>query len=581
MNARVIVSRKVSFATQSQLEREGLHPVLARVFAGRGIRARQELDDALGALLPPTALLNAERAAVLLADAIAAKKRLLIVADYDCDGATACAVGVRALRAFGAIVDYLVPNRFEYGYGLTPEIVDLAATMQPDMIITVDNGIASVEGVDRANALGIGVLVTDHHLPGATTPRAAAIVNPNQAGCDFSSKHLAGVGVMFYVMLVLRSELRTRGAFAGRSEPNLGNLLDLVALGTVADVVRLDHNNRVLVSQGLKRIRTGRMQAGMRALFAVTGRDASRAGSFDLGFLIGPRLNAAGRLADMRLGIECLVTDDEGRALNIARQLDELNRERRSIEGDMQAQADAALDALSVGENYSLSLFDPSWHQGVIGILASRIKDRHHRPVIAFAHGAEGELKGSGRSIAGLHLRDALDLVAKREPDLLLRFGGHAAAAGLTILSTDLPRFTATFEAVVRSLLTADDLAQRIETDGTLEPAYLSLNIAQLLEQQTWGQGFPQPLFYDRFQVVSQRVVGERHLKLRLAREGRSIEAMRFNSLASLPATVGAAYRLSINEYNGAQSLQLVIEHWEPLAAQASAVSSDANRSVQ
>ncbi len=567
MNARLIVSRRVSFATQSQLEREGVHPVLARVFAGRGIQARQELDDALAALLPPTALLNAQRAAVLLADAIAAKKRLLIVADYDCDGATACAVGIRALRAFGGIVDYLVPNRFEYGYGLTPEIVDLAATMRPDMIITVDNGIASVEGVDRANALGIAVLITDHHLPGTTTPRAAVIVNPNQHGCGFASKSLAGVGVMFYVMLALRLELRTRGAFAGRTEPNLGDLLDLVALGTVADVVRLDHNNRVLVTQGLRRIRAGRMQAGIRALFAATGRDASRAGSFDLGFLIGPRLNAAGRLADMRLGIECLVTDDQGRALNIARELDELNRQRRSIEGEMQAQAEASLAALAVGDTFTLSLFDPSWHQGVIGILASRVKDRHHRPVIAFARGADGELKGSGRSIAGLHLRDALDLVAKREPDLLLRFGGHAAAAGLTLRDADLPRFAAVFEEVVRSLLSAEDLAQRIETDGTLEPAYLSLNVAQLLERETWGQGFPQPLFYDHFQVMSQRVVGERHLKLKLAREGRTIEAMRFNSLAPLPGKVGAAYRLSINEYHGAQSLQLIIEHWESPAS--------------
>ena len=566
-----IVTRPVPLVLEDTLVREGLHPVLARLCAARGISRRGELDDALAGLLPPSGLLNAGRAAVLLADAIAAGKRMLIVADYDCDGATACALGVRALRAFGADVAYLVPNRFEYGYGLTPEIVQLAAISKPDLLITVDNGIASVEGVEAANPLGIDVLITDHHLPGATLPAAAAIVNPNQKGCAFPSKALPGVGVMFYVMLALRAELRSRGAFSGplfaHGEPKLGDLLDLVALGTVADVVPLDYNNRVLVSQGLRRIRAGRMQPGMRALFAAAGRDPARASGFDLGFLLAPRLNAAGRLADMSLGIECLITEDGARALSIARQLDELNRERRSIEAGMQDQAEALVASLDVVESYSLCLYEPSWHQGVIGILAGRIKDRFHRPAFAFAPGMAGEIKGSGRSIAGLHLRDALDLVSKREPGLLLRFGGHAAAAGLTLLEADFGRFARAFESVTRELLPASLLARTVETDGSLAAAFLDLALAQLLEQQIWGQGFPQPLFCDEFEVVNQRVVGEKHLRLKLTRGGRTLEAMRFNSLDALPSTVRAAYRLSVNEFNGAQSLQLVIEHWEPVGA--------------
>jgi single-stranded-DNA-specific exonuclease len=558
-----IVTRPVSPRTHDQLVREGLHPVLARVCAARGIHRRDELDDSLSGLIPPSALLNAERAGSLLADAIAAGKHLLIVADYDCDGATACAVGVRALSAFGANVGYLVPNRFEHGYGLTPEIVALASRSKPDLIITVDNGIASVDGVEAARAAGIEVLITDHHLPGAELPRAAAIVNPNQPGCGFPSKSLAGVGVMFYVMLALRAELRKRGAFSGKGEPNLGDLLDLVALGTVADVVPLDFNNRVLVTQGLKRIRAGRMQEGVRALLAVAGRAPSRAGSFDLGFLVGPRLNAAGRLADMSLGIECLTTDDRGRALEIAKRLDDLNRERRAIESDMQAQAEEVLGKISVGETSSISLYDPVWHQGVVGILAGRVKDRYYRPTFAFAPSGAGEIRGSGRSIAGLHLRDALDLLAKRAPGLLLRFGGHAAAAGLTLREADFERFATGFEAVARELLSPVQLARSIETDGSLEPAYLELGLARLLDHQVWGQGFPQPLFCDDFEVQGQRVVGEKHLKLRLARAGRTLEAMRFNALDPLPPQVRAAYRLTVNEFNGAQNLELVVEHWE------------------
>lgn len=561
-----IVVRSIPPQSQDRLVREGVHPVLARIFAARGIREPGELDAALGAMLAPEGLLGADRAAARLADAIGANERILIVADFDCDGATACALGMRALHAFGASVDYVVPDRFRYGYGLTPEIVTLAARSRPGLIVTVDNGIASIDGVERARELGIEVLVTDHHLPGRTLPLAAAIVNPNQPGCAFASKHLAGVGVMFYVMLALRAELRRRGAFREREEPLLADLLDLVALGTVADVVRLDRNNRVLVSQGLKRIRAGRMQPGVRALFAAAGRDPQRASSFDLGFLIGPRINAAGRLEDMGLGIECLATDDYGRALSLARSLDELNRERRTIEAGMREQAEAFLSGVQAGENASLCLFDRSWHQGVIGILAGRLRDRLHRPVIAFAPGTGNDIKGSGRSIPALNLRDALDLLAKRSPGLLQRFGGHAAAAGLTLDEADFPRFEAAFESVVRELVAPADLAQVIETDGSLEPAYMNLDTAAMLDAQIWGQGFPRPLFVDEFEVVKQRVVGDKHLKLRLARGPRTLEAMRFNALDTFPPRMRAAYRLAVNEYNGAQTLQLVIEHWERAA---------------
>jgi len=571
-----ILTRPIPQRNREMLVQQGLHPVLAQLYAARGVADKSEVDSEFSGLIPPERLLHAARAAALLADAIEAKRRLLIVADYDCDGATACAVGVRALSAFGADVSYLVPNRFEFGYGLTPEIVELAARLspRPDLLITVDNGIASNEGVARANALGIATLITDHHLPGDALPAATCIVNPNQPGCDFPSKAIAGVGVLFYVMLALRAELRRRGWFQDRPEFKLATLLDLVALGTVADVVRLDRNNRILVAQGLKRIRTGSMQAGVAALLRVAGREAKRASCFDLGFAAGPRLNAAGRLSDMALGIECLITDDPARALNIAQDLDRLNRERREIEGTMQDQALVMLEQLGLETGtdpdaqaaYTLSLFDPSWHQGVIGILAARIKDRLHRPVIAFAAGNAGELKGSGRSIPGLHLRDALDLVAKRAPGLILRFGGHAAAAGLTIRSEGLAQFGELFEQSVRGLLAASDLARSIETDGPLESAYMNLDTIRLLEREVWGQGFPQPLFFDRFAVASQRVVADKHLKLRLQKDGRSFDAIRFNSLVPAGATIRAAYRLAVNEYNGVQSVQFIVEEWESAA---------------
>jgi single-stranded-DNA-specific exonuclease len=561
-----IVTRPVPPKHHDALVREGLHPVLARLCAARGLARSLELDDALSGLLPPSLLLHADTAASVLADAIAARKRMLIVADYDCDGATACAVGFRALSAFGADVGYLVPNRFEYGYGLSPEIVALAAGRSPQLLITVDNGIASVDAVDAASRLGIEVVITDHHLPAERLPAARAIVNPNQPGCPFPSKHIAGVGVMFYVMLALRAELRKRGAFAGRAEPNLADLLDLVALGTVADVVPLDVNNRALVSQGLKRIRAGRTQPGIRALFAAAGRDPARASAFDLGFLVAPRLNAAGRLSDMSLGIECLVTNDQGKALAIARELDDLNQTRRAIEAEMRGQAETLLERVDVRDSSAICLYEPAWHQGVIGIVAGRLKDAHHRPAIAFAPGNEGEIKGSGRSVPGLHLRDALDLVAKRSPGLLLRFGGHAAAAGVTLRAADFCRFAEAFEAVVRELLPPAELARTIETDGSLEAPFLDLALAQMLERQIWGQGFPQPLFCDEFEVASQRVVGDKHLKLKLVRGGRTIEAMRFNSLEPLPQRIRAAYRLCVNDFNGMQSLELVVEHWEPAA---------------
>ena len=422
-----IVDRTFSLEHCRVLTAAGLDPVLARVLAARGISATAQLDPALTHLLAPNRMHNLQRLGAILADAIAAQKRLLIVADYDSDGATACAVGLLALREMGAQADYIVPNRFEFGYGLTPEIVCLAAERQPDFLITVDNGISSVEGVDEANRLGLQVLITDHHLPGERLPDAACIVNPNQPGCGFPSKHLAGVGVMFYAMLQLRAELRARGVFGARPEPNLAHLLDLVALGTVADVVRLDDNNRRLVAQGLSRIRAGRSRPGIQALLRVAGRDAARASAYDLGFVLGPRLNAAGRLEDMSIGIECLISADAGKASELAGRLDALNRERRGIEANMHDEALSHLEAIEPGDAFGLSLYDPGWHQGVIGILAARIRERFHRPVIAFAPGAAGELKGSGRSIPNLHLRDALDLVAKRQPGLLLRFGGHAA----------------------------------------------------------------------------------------------------------------------------------------------------------
>lgn len=558
-----IVTRPCPAPAVERLRRAGLPPLLARLYASRGVSGQEEIKTRLGELLPHTALRNSEAAAARLADAIARGERLLVVADYDADGATACAVAVSGLSAMGAVVDYLVPNRFEFGYGLSPEIVTLAAARRPDLLITVDNGIAAHAGIETARALGLEVLVTDHHLPAQGLPLPEAlIVNPNQPGCPFPSKGLAGVGVMFYVLIALRAELRRRGAFTQRGEPNLAELLDLVALGTVADVVPLDANNRLLVDQGLKRMRAGLARPGIQALFQAAGRDPARASVYDLGFVLGPRLNAAGRLADMSLGIACLLAPDLAQALPLARELDRLNRERREIEADMQAQALALLETVDVAEGCSLTLYDPAWHQGVVGLLASRLKERHHRPTIVFADGGDGLIRGSGRSIAALHLRDALDLVDKREPGLLVKFGGHAAAAGLTLRRTDLPRFAEAFEAVARERLTPADLQRVIETDGPLDPEEFQLNQALALQDAVWGQAFPPPLFHGEFRVDAQRLVGDKHLKLQLSDGRIRAEAMLFNHADPLPERIQTAYRLEVNAWNGRLAPQLTLEHW-------------------
>jgi single-stranded-DNA-specific exonuclease len=560
-----IQTRACAPADAELLIRDGLHPVLARLYAARGIRSAVDIETGLDKLLAPEGLRGIGEAAAYLADAIAAKRRLLVIADYDCDGATACAVAVRGLRMLGADVDYLVPNRFEYGYGLTPEIVALALSNQrrpPELLVTVDNGIASVDGVAAAKAAGVDVLVTDHHLPSDTLPDACAIVNPNQPHCTFGSKHIAGVGVMFYVLLATRAEMRTRGVFGATDQPRLVQLLDLVALGTVADVVRLDPNNRVLVAQGLSRIRAGKTQPGIAALFRAAGREARTAGVQDLGFAVGPRLNAAGRLADMSLGIECLLTDDPGRAWELAQELDGMNRERREIETGMQHEALASLTDIDPART-TLTVFDALWHQGVIGIVASRLKERFYRPTITFAPADDdGDLiKGSGRSIPGFHLRDALDLVSKRHPGLLLKFGGHAMAAGLTLRTDDLPRFTEALEAVGREWLPEDALRRVLETDGELPDAYFTPQFVEMLDAAIWGQGFPPPVFSGAFEVRAQSLVKEKHLKLQLYRGARRFDAIWFNRTEPLPAMATVAYRLSRDTYNGVTRVQMIVEH--------------------
>jgi single-stranded-DNA-specific exonuclease len=562
-----IVRRSVP-ATASSLTAAGVHPVLARVFAARGVASADELGVRLATLPRFESMKGIDAAAARLADAILHGEKVVIIGDYDADGATACAVAVRGLSAMGAVVDFLVPNRFEYGYGLTPEIVAQAAVLAPRLIVTVDNGIASHDGVTAAAGLGIEVLITDHHLPAPTLPMPALIVNPNQSGCEFPGKHLAGVGVMFYVLLATRARLRERGSFKDRPEPNLGSLLDLVALGTIADVVSLDRINRTLVAQGLARIRAGRAQPGINALFAVAGRDPRRATSYDLGFVAGPRLNAAGRLSDMTIGIRCLLADSDVSAAPLAVELDRLNRERRDVESAMQEEALVAVEskARDAGgtDAYTLCLYDAEWHQGVIGIVAGRLKDRYHRPAIVFAKGTNGELKGSGRSIAGFHLRDALDLAAKRAPGVVTRFGGHAYAAGVTIGESGFARFAAVFESIAREHLSPSDLARTIDSDGVLAPGELGVELAAALRNQVWGQGFPAPLFDDTFSVLAQRTVGGSHSKLSLARGGERFNAILFRQVDTLPPSIRAAYRPEINEWRGELSLELVIEHWQP-----------------
>ena len=550
------------------LEQAGVHPLLARLYASRGVSGMDELDDGLKLLLPPTGMQGTLDAAVLLADAIAAGKRLCIVADYDCDGATACAVGLRGLRLLGAQqVGYIVPDRVLDGYGLTGPIAQRVKDSGADVLITVDNGIASLEGVARARQLGLQVLVTDHHLPASVLPDADVIVNPNQPGCSFESKSIAGVGVMFYVLLALRAELRRRGIVTLESQPKLDALLPLVALGTVADVVKLDANNRRLVAQGLKRVRAGAMPAGLASLFTASGRAAKVATTFDFGFALGPRINAAGRLSDMTLGIECLVTDDAARADELAKTLDGINRQRRVIEGDMREQAMNIAESLfdqGAEPPPAVCVFDPDFHEGVVGIVASRIKDKLHRPSFVFAAsqapGKEHELKGSGRSIPGFHLRDALDLVAKRYPGVLLRFGGHAMAAGCTINEENFDQFEQGLSEVALEWLDAATLTRRLVTDGPLAAEYRRVDLVDTLHKEVWGQGFAPPMFSEEVEVLSQRLVGEKHLALKLKHQGTPVDGIWFGHTASLPARVKIAFRLDADEWNGQRKVKFLIE---------------------
>jgi single-stranded-DNA-specific exonuclease len=572
-----IITRDVPPRAAWALEQGGLHPLLARLFAARGITSKDELDDALARLIPPTQMLGAQEAARALADAMALRQAICIVADYDCDGATACAVGLRGLRLLGAPlgfdrVNYLVPDRVTDGYGLTPSIAKRVKAQGAEVLVTVDNGIASVEGVRAARELGLQVIVTDHHLPAmkdgeVTLPQDCIIVNPNQPGCTFESKSIAGVGVMFYVLLALRAELRERGVFTAQNQPKIDSLLPLVALGTVADVVRLDANNRRLVAQGLKRVRQGAMPPGMTALFNAAARKPAVATGFDFGFALGPRLNAAGRLADMTLGIECLTTDDALRADELARTLDGINRERKVIEGDMREQAlQLAEEMFDESEEPppALVVFDPDFHEGVVGIVASRLKDKLHRPTFVFAaSGAEGkehELKGSGRSIAGFHLRDALDLVAKRHPGVLLRFGGHAMAAGCTIDEEHLDTFEAALQQVAHEWLDAATLQRRIEADGPLEAKYRRPDLVDTLHQEVWGQGFAPPVFCEEVQVVSQRLVGEKHLALKLKHQGEPVDGIWFSHTEPLPERVKIAFRLDADEWQGQRRVRFLVE---------------------
>jgi single-stranded-DNA-specific exonuclease len=549
---------------------DSLHPVLRRVYAQRGVTSPTELSLELKTLLAPSGLLGIERACDELQQAVSSGAKIVVVGDYDADGATGAALAVSVLRAFGAArPEYLVPSRFHQGYGLSAVLADAAREMGAQLLLTVDNGIASIAGVARAKEIGMRVVITDHHLAGAQLPAADAIVNPNQPGCGFGSKHLAGVGVMFYLLSALRGRLRDAGAFRDRPEPRMADFLDLVAVGTIADVVRLDYNNRILVAQGLARIRARKARPGILAMLQVAGRDANSVGSMDLGFSVGPRLNAAGRLEDMGLGIECLLSDNEGAALEMAQRLDQLNRERREIESQMRDEAMAMVERIDAGA-VGLSLFDPDWHEGVVGLVASRVKDRLHRPTFAFARAKEaGVLKGSGRSIAGLHIRDALALVDARRPGMIARFGGHAMAAGLTLPESRFEEFSALFQDVCREALDEAALERVIESDGELEPGELTLETARALEAAgPWGQGFPEPLFDGAFEIREAKIVGERHARYRLRAPGeRVIEAIHFNAAEALavPGPVQLAYRLGVNRYQGYESPELRVEMLRPM----------------
>ena len=572
------IRRRPASNSTGELKRD-LHPLIARIYAARGVIDDSELDYSLSRLAPYHSLTHIDRASELLFEAVVNDRSILIVGDFDADGATSCAVGVLGLRLLGARqVDYLIPNRFEYGYGLTPEIVAVAVQSQPYLLVTVDNGISSVDGVRAAAAQGIRVLVTDHHLPGSELPAADAIVNPNQTGDVFPSKSIAGVGVMFYVLSALRAELRKHNWFSERQvdEPNLAQLLDLVALGTVADLVALDHNNRIMVAQGLARIRAGQCRPGISALLQIAGRRQKNIGASDLAFSVAPRLNAAGRLTDMTLGVECLLADDMKSATGMATQLDRLNRERRSIESDMHDQAVTALESVDLNDGeplpVGLCLFDPSWHQGVVGIIASRLKARWHRPAIVFAPESDGMIKGSGRSVEGFHLRDALEAIASRYQGLIPRFGGHAMAAGLTILQNDFEAFSQAFDEEVRHYLSDDDLKGVIHSDGVLDLGEIQLEVAEALARAgPWGQGFPEPIFDGEFEVMHHQIIKDKHLKLTLKPPGvnHAVKAMRFNTDPSQwppdARRARVAYRLEANEFRGEKSVCLVLEYLEPV----------------
>lgn len=558
-----ILTRHTNQHMAQDLRDHGISPLLAQLYASRDIHNTNETNTELSQLLHYRDLKHIEAAAAQLAAAIDAGKRILVIADYDADGATACAIAIKGLRLFGATVDFLVPNRFEHGYGLTPPLVDIAHTLQADLIITVDNGIASIDGVLRAHELGIAVLVTDHHLPADTLPNCT-IVNPNQPDCGFGSKNLAGCGVMFYVLLALRAHYKLTGRYEQQAAPNLATLLDYVAVGTVADVVKLDHNNRILVAQGLKRMRAGKAAVGIQALFEVAKRDIRKAEPFDLGFAVGPRINAAGRLDDMAIGIQCLLAEDYSSAQTLAAELDSLNRERRGIEQSMLKEALNLPEFQVADTQMTVTAFRDDWHQGVIGIVAGRLRERYFRPTIVFAPADNGEIRGSGRSIPALHLRDTLDVISKRHPHLISKFGGHAMAAGLSLPQEALLEFQAAFEQVVSEQLCSDDLTQTFVTDGALSGSSLNLDAAQQLATVVWGQGFAPPLFVDDFEVVWQRPIGTNHRKAGIRKaDGNEVEALFFRCEQDLPTHIRLVYRLVANEWRGQHELQLHSEYWE------------------
>lgn len=557
------ITRDYSPAIVGHLIDEGFSEPLARVLAARGIESADDLKPDWRAMLPPLSLMGTTAAARILADAIEAGKRIMVIADYDCDGATACAVALLGLREMGATVDYLVPDRFVYGYGLTPEIVELAASKNADLILTVDNGMASIDGVEKAKALGIDVIITDHHLPAEKLPAAACIVNPNTPGCDFSSKNLAGVGVMFYVLMALRAEFRARGRFDAANQPRLDALVDLVALGTVADVVKLDRNNRILVQQGLAKVRRGHTHPGLKALFEIAGRPSAQARVRDFGFVIAPRINAAGRLDLMTAGIECLISRTDDEAQHYAKILDDYNRQRRELELDMQWDAAMLLNKIDVTKRHTLALFEPTWHQGIVGLVASRVKESKHRPTIAFANASDGEMKGSGRSIEGVHLRDMLDLVTKKAPGIIKKFGGHAMAAGLTIDAHHFDDFSRAFESVVTENCDEEVFERHVYVDGDLAASDITPALVDAINCQIWGQGFLPPLFANEFKVLHQTVLKGGHLKLMLEMQGARFSGIFFRRSAQVPDVARLAYRPEINEWMGQKSIQLVIEQVE------------------